>query len=56
MARILIIDDDKFYLDFLRSILEPDGYDIVEAGNGKSGLSKFKAGQKFEIFPFEAEL
>ncbi len=38
MAKILIIDDEGIVRDMLRDILEPEGYVILEAENGKKGL------------------
>ena len=41
MARILVIDDEDIIREMLRDILEPEGHDIIEANNGKKGLSIF---------------
>ncbi len=38
MARILIIDDSSFQRRIVRGMLTPEGYEIVEAGNGAEGL------------------
>jgi DNA-binding response OmpR family regulator len=35
---ILVIDDDEVIRSLLRSLLERDGYDVMEAENGKIGL------------------
>lgn len=42
MARILIIDDDVQILDILRQILECEGYEVVDATNGKEGISLYR--------------
>mgnify|MGYP000159805433 FL=1 len=34
MARLLITDDDPAILGLIRAILEPEGFEIVEAHNG----------------------
>ncbi|GIW67519.1 MAG: hypothetical protein KatS3mg096_387 [Candidatus Parcubacteria bacterium] len=36
---ILIIDDDKNYREILRIKLQSAGYEIIEAENGKEGIS-----------------
>ena len=38
MARILIIDDDVQILNMLRQTLEREGYEVVEAPDGKGGV------------------
>ena len=38
MSRILIIEDDPFYLEFLETILVGEGYDVLLARNGREGL------------------
>ncbi len=40
-AKLLIVDDDPSVTAFLRSLLEPHDYQIVEAHNGLEGLQKF---------------
>lgn len=42
MKRILIIDDDIVMREILKEELEPLGYDLGEAGNGKEGLKLYK--------------
>lgn len=42
MASILIVDDDASMRGFLRSILEADGHQIFEAGNGHLGLLRYR--------------
>ena len=43
MIRILIIDDDAALRVFLRTVLEQEGYDVVEAANGAEGLQQYQA-------------
>lgn len=38
MARILIIDDDLQIREMLRQMLEFEGYEVIEASNGKDAL------------------
>ena len=44
MARILVIDDDESIRVLLRTALELQGYDVVEAENGYEGLQCYQAG------------
>ncbi len=45
MKRILIIDDEQPILLFLRTILENEGYEVVEATNGEEGMQLFNEGR-----------
>lgn len=38
VARVLLIDDDQSNLDFMRSLLQIDGHDLVWAADGGKGL------------------
>ena len=42
MARILIIDDEVQILNMLRQMLEGEGYEVVEAPDGKEGLKLYR--------------
>jgi len=42
MARILVIDDDTLMRDLIRIYLEQDGFEVVEAGDGQDGLSRYR--------------
>ncbi len=39
MARILVIDNDAGFREVLRVILESNGHEILEAGNGETGIN-----------------
>jgi DNA-binding response OmpR family regulator len=41
MARILIIDDEADLRTILRDILEVQGYEVIEASNGREGLQRY---------------
>jgi CheY-like chemotaxis protein len=40
MARILIIDDEADLRTTLRDILEAQGYEVIEANDGREGLQR----------------
>jgi DNA-binding NtrC family response regulator len=42
MARILVIDDDQEIRSLLRDILEPEGFEVADAPNGRVGIKLFK--------------
>jgi CheY-like chemotaxis protein len=42
MARILIIDDDVQTLNMLRKMLEREGYEVMDAPDGKEGLKLYR--------------
>ena len=41
MARILIVDDDRQFRKMLRKTLEHEGYEVIEAADGKEGIKKY---------------
>jgi two-component system chemotaxis response regulator CheY len=43
MARILIVDDDAQIRTVLRAMLEREGYDVIEAADGREGLARSQA-------------
>ncbi len=45
--KVLVIDNDFFFVEFLSELLEHRGYDVVKATDGKDGISKLADG------PFE---
>jgi DNA-binding response OmpR family regulator len=42
-ARILVVDDEAGVRGFLRKVLEDDGYEVIEAGDGKQALRQARA-------------
>lgn len=42
MAKILIVDDDPDFVSVVRSILQPEGYEISTASNGDQALKAMK--------------
>jgi two-component system response regulator (stage 0 sporulation protein F) len=42
MAMILIIDDEETIRVLLRSALQAEGYEVVEAVNGREGLERYR--------------
>ena len=43
MKRILVMDDDVTFRKMLRKILEREGYETIEAEDGKEGMRLFRA-------------
>ncbi len=37
-ARILVVDDDPDFVEYLRTVLESAEYKVVSAGNGDQGM------------------
>lgn len=48
VADILLVEDDEGIRRFIRKVLEREGYNIVEAGNGKDALACIEA-QPFDV-------
>jgi len=42
MKKILIIEDDKYFLNILLKKLEKEGYSVISASEGISGIKKLK--------------
>jgi CheY-like chemotaxis protein len=42
MASIMVIDDDIQVRKFVRELLEGEGYEVREAGNGTEGVKAFR--------------
>ncbi len=42
MKKILLIDDEELTLIFLQKVLLEEGYDVIVASDGESGLEKFR--------------
>jgi two-component system chemotaxis response regulator CheY len=48
--RALVIDDSRAMRMLLKTVLQPMGYTVIEAGNGQEGLDRLKAnGGPFEL-------
>src|SRR5882672_7090448 len=48
MARILVVDDDKAVRTAIQMVLEHQGFDVVVAEDGSSGIAAIQ-GEKFEV-------
>ncbi len=44
MTRVLVIDDDSSIRDVMRKILEKEGHEVQEAGDGEEGMRFFRNG------------
>ena len=44
-AKVLLVDDEAFNLDFLQQALEDENYEISIAANGQEALDKIKSEQ-----------
>ena len=42
MSKILVIDDEELVRTLLRTILEMDGYTVIEAGDGRTGIAVYR--------------
>jgi len=42
MARILVVDDDPDFVEWVRFVLEPNGYEVITAGNSDEGLRQVR--------------
>jgi len=49
MPRILLIDDDALLRDTLRQLLELDGHQVSEAGDGNLGLQQLAQGLRVDL-------
>ncbi|HEY0107328.1 MAG TPA: ATP-binding protein [Rhizomicrobium sp.] len=51
--RLLLIDDDPFVLDAMRTVLELEGHSVAEANSGRAGIDMFleclAAGRPFDV-------
>lgn len=45
MPKALVVDDESDAREFVRAILEPDGWEVIEAEDGEIGLQKAKETQ-----------
>ena len=46
----LIVDSDFFFLKFLGELLENRGYEVIQANDGKQGITKLEEGEVDLIF------
>lgn len=42
MATILVLDDDANVRRLLRAVLEPSGYEVLDAAEGRAGLTLYR--------------
>ena len=42
MAKILIVDDEEQLRDVLKTVLQDEGHEVVEAGNGNAAMEQFR--------------
>jgi len=47
--RALIVDDSRFVRGFLRGLLEEEGIECEEAGDGQAGLARLSAVRQFDF-------
>ena len=40
MTRVLVIDDSRFARVFARAVLVAEGFDVIEADNGETGVAR----------------
>lgn len=45
MLTILIVEDEPSYVDALKITLEPEGFSVLTADNGRSGMAEFESHQ-----------
>ncbi len=42
MRKVLVVDDESDAREFVRAIMEPEGWEVAEAGDGVAGLEQAK--------------
>lgn len=47
--RILLVDDEKDFKTLLRTLLERQGYLVVEAGDARAALAAWERGERFDL-------
>jgi two-component system, chemotaxis family, chemotaxis protein CheY len=47
--RALIVDDSRYVRGYLRGLLQEQGIDCEEAGNGQEGMDLLDTGSKFDL-------
>ena len=40
--KVLVVDNDFFFVEFLTELLENKGYEVIKAYDGKEGISKLE--------------
>jgi DNA-binding response OmpR family regulator len=53
--KVIIVDDDHIFRMLLKEILISNGYQVIEAANGKEGFEKIKA-EKPDIAVFDVSM
>ena len=43
MKKILIVDDERVFIDIVKALLEDSGYKVITANDGEEGLKKAKS-------------
>jgi CheY-like chemotaxis protein len=54
--RVLVIDDETNIRRMIRITLEADGYEIEDAGDGKTGLDLFSDGSQFDAVVLDQKM
>jgi CheY-like chemotaxis protein len=54
--KILTVDDDPFIRKIIRRELEPSGYEIVQAKDGKDGLEKLASVRNIDLVTLDIEM
>jgi len=54
--RVLVIDDEPNIRRMMRLTLEADGYDVEDAGDGKTGLDLFGDGTRFDAVVLDQKM
>jgi two-component system cell cycle sensor histidine kinase/response regulator CckA len=47
--RVLIVDDEQAILNFVRRVLETEGYDVITAQSGTQAIELASAGEGFDV-------
>jgi len=55
MAKVLVVDDEADAREFVRAILEPDGWEVSEAEDGVAGLAAAKT-QKPDLIVLDVQM
>ena len=55
MAKVLVVDDEADAREFVRAILEPEGWEVSEAADGVAGLAAAKT-QKPDLIVLDVQM